>query len=81
MERKVAEAVLGPGRTQGEQSRVRQGSWIATAEAYHCLSVNDNELLLDQDNLSCSERVNFKLAETFLDFFTSSIKSLGLGSC
>ena len=78
MGRKEGEAALGAGRTQGEQSRVRKGSWITTAGARGCLSANAKELILEQDNLSCSDRVNFKLAESFSDFFASTIKSLGL---
>lgn len=42
------------------------------------LSVNTKELLLEQDNVSCNHRVNFKLAESFWDFFTSTGKSLRL---
>lgn len=78
MGRKEGEAALGAGRTHGEQSRVRQGSWIATAGAQDCLSANAKELLLEQDTLFCSDRVNFKLAESFSDFLISTIKSLGL---
>lgn len=73
MGRKEGEAALGAGRTQGEQSRVRQGSWITTTGAWDCLSANAKELLLEQGNLSCNDRVNFKLAESFSDFSTSTV--------
>jgi len=77
MKRKDSGGALGAGRTQGEQNRLREGSWITTAGAWDFLSANAKELLLEQDNPSCSDRVNFKLAESFLDFFTSTVKSLG----
>lgn len=75
---KGGEATLGAGRAQEEQRRVKRGSWITTAGAWDCLSAKAKEILLEQDNLSCSDRVNFKLAESFSDFFTSTVKSLGL---
>lgn len=74
MGRKEGEAALGARRTQGDQSRVKQGSWITTAGAWDCLSANAKK----QDDLSCSDRVNFKLAKSFSDFFISTVKSLGL---
>lgn len=77
--RKEGEAALGAGRPQGEQSRVRQGSWI-TGGAWDCFSANAKELLLEQDNLSWSDRVNFQLAESFWLFhFHHQIS--GAGSC
>lgn len=61
----------------GQQGRVSQGT-DSTAGPCCYLSANAKELLLEQENLSCNDRVNFKLAESFWDFFSSTVKSLGL---
>lgn len=75
--RKEGEAAweLG-GHKDNKAGRVKEPD--TTSGSWYYLGANAKELLLEQDNLSCNDRVNFKLAESFWDFFTFTVKSLGL---
>lgn len=64
------------GHTDNQTGWVKEPDITAGQCCY--LSANAKEPLLEQDSLSCNDRVNFKLAESFWDFFSSTVKSLGL---